>query len=308
MDETALLAAEIAELKKHRNAVVLAHSYQVGDVQDIADFVGDSLGLSREAAATDADVIVFAGVNFMAETAAILNPTKTVLIPDPKAGCSLSDTVSARDVLRWRSEHPNGLVVSYVNTTAEVKALSDICVTSANAVKVVESLDRDRDLLFLPDMFLGEYVKQQTGREMDIWLGECHVHAGIGEQELSDRISSFPDAEFLIHPECGCGSSCLYLKPDAKIFSTEGMVNYAQSSSKKEFVVATEVGIIHRLNKKTYGKRFIPVKESAVCQYMKMNTLEKIRDSLRSNTHVVRVDDDIAAKARRAIDAMLAVV
>ncbi len=301
------LVRRIDQLKLERRAVILAHSYQVGDVQDIADFVGDSLGLSREAARTDADVIVFAGVNFMAETAAIWNPSKTVLIPDINAGCSLSDTVTAEDVLRWKELHPDGLVVSYVNTTAEVKALSDICVTSANAVKVVASLDQDRDILFLPDMFLGEYVQEQTGRKMDIWMGECHVHAGIGEKELKEKLDTFPSAEFLIHPECGCGSSCLYLKPDAKIFSTEGMVNYAQHSTTKEFVVATEVGIIHRLSAKTEGKRFIPVKDTAVCEYMKMITLDKILRSLESNTFVVEIDGEIASRAKRAIDAMLAV-
>ena len=301
------LVEKINKLKRDRNAVILAHSYQLGEVQDVADFVGDSLGLSREATQTDAKIIVFAGVNFMAETAAILNPSKTVLIPDINAGCSLSDTVTATDVQRWREDHPDGLVVSYVNTTAEVKALSDICVTSANAVKVVKSLDPNKDILFLPDMFLGEYVKEQTGRQMDIWMGECHVHAGIGEKELKERIDAFPNAEFLIHPECGCGSSCLYLKPDAKVFSTEGMVSYAQNSPTKEFVVATEVGIIHRLNKKTQGKRFIPVKDTAVCEFMKMTTLEKLLQSLENNTYVVEVDSAIASKARQAITAMLAV-
>ncbi len=301
------LVEKINKLKRDRNAVILAHSYQLGEVQDVADFVGDSLGLSREATQTDAKIIVFAGVNFMAETAAILNPSKTVLIPDINAGCSLSDTVTATDVQRWREDHPDGLVVSYVNTTAEVKALSDICVTSANAVKVVKSLDPNKDILFLPDMFLGEYVKEQTGRQMDIWMGECHVHAGIGEKELKERIDAFPNAEFLIHPECGCGSSCLYLKPDAKVFSTEGMVSYAQNSPTKEFVVATEVGIIHRLNKKTQGKRFIPVKDTAVCEFMKMTTLEKLLQSLENNTYVVEIDSAIASKARQAITAMLAV-
>lgn len=301
------LVEKINKLKRDRNAVILAHSYQLGEVQDVADFVGDSLGLSREATQTDAKIIVFAGVNFMAETAAILNPSKTVLIPDINAGCSLSDTVTATDVQRWREDHPDGLVVSYVNTTAEVKALSDICVTSANAVKVVKSLDPNKDILFLPDMFLGEYVKEQTGRQMDIWMGECHVHAGIGEKELKERIDAFPNAEFLIHPECGCGSSCLYLKPDAQVFSTEGMVSYAQNSPTKEFVVATEVGIIHRLNKKTQGKRFIPVKDTAVCEFMKMTTLEKLLQSLENNTYVVEIDSAIASKARQAITAMLAV-
>lgn len=301
------LVEQIESLKNERNAIILAHSYQRDEVQDIADFVGDSLGLSREAAKTDAEVIVFAGVHFMAETAAILNPEKTVLIPDLEAGCSLADTISAADVQAWKDENPDGLVVAYVNTTADVKALADVCVTSANAVSVVTGLDPDRPIFFVPDMFLGAHVERATGRKMSLWLGECHVHAGIGEKEINARLAEHGDAEFLIHPECSCGSACLYLKPDAKIMSTEGMVRFSQSSEADEFVVATEVGILHRLQRFSPEKRFFPVKESAVCEYMKMITLEKILDSLLKNQFKVEIPPDIAEKARRSLESMIAV-
>lgn len=301
------LIDQIENLKKKRNAIILAHSYQRDEVQDVADFVGDSLGLSREAAKTDAEVIVFAGVHFMAETAAILNPEKTVLIPDLKAGCSLADTIDAADVEKWKKENPDGLVVAYVNTTAEVKALADVCVTSSNAVAVVAGLEEDRPVFFLPDMFLGAHVERETGRKLDLWLGECHVHAGIGDREINDTLAKHPNAEFMIHPECSCGTSCLYLKPDAKMLSTEGMVKYSQTSDAEEFVVATEVGILHRLEKFSPNKRFIPVKESAVCEYMKMITLEKVLDSLVENKFKVEVPPDIADKARHSLEAMLAV-
>lgn len=299
------LVDKIADLKKQRNAIILAHSYQRPEVQDVADFVGDSLGLSRLAAATDAEVIVFAGVYFMAETASILNPSKTVLIPDLEAGCSLSDTITANDVVVWREENPDGQVVAYVNTSAEVKALSDVCVTSSNAVEIVRQLDPNRPIFFLPDMFLGAFVEGQTGIKMHIWMGECHVHAGIGEKELEETLSAHPNAELMIHPECSCGSSCLYLRPDAKILSTEGMVQYAQGADRSEFLVATEVGIIHRLNKMAPNKRFIPVKGTAVCEYMKKITLQKVHDSLAENKFVVQVDPEVASKAKRAIDIMI---
>lgn len=298
---------QIQSLKAEKNAIILAHSYQRDDVQDVADFVGDSLGLSREAAKTDAELIVFAGVHFMAETAAILNPNKTVLIPDLAAGCSLADTITAQDVQSWKDENPDGLVVAYVNTTADVKALADVCVTSANATSVVAGLDQDRPIFFLPDMFLGAHVERATGRKLDLWLGECHVHAGIGEKEINKTLSEHPDADFMIHPECSCGSACLYLKPDAKMLSTEGMVRHSQSSNAQEFVVATEVGILHRLQKFSPDKRFIPVKESAVCEYMKMITVEKVLDSLLENKFKVEVAPDIAGKARRSLEAMIAV-
>ena len=301
------LVKRIQVLKKERNAIILAHSYQREEVQDIADFVGDSLGLSREAAKTDAEIIVFAGVHFMAETAAILNPEKTVLIPDIEAGCSLADTIKASDVQAWKDEHPDGLVVAYVNTSAEVKALADVCVTSANAVAVVSELDQGHPIFFVPDMFLGAHVERATGRKMNLWLGECHVHAGIGEREINSKMAEHSDAEFLIHPECSCGSACLYLKPDAKIMSTEGMVRYSKTASSKEFVVATEVGILHRLQRFSPDKQFYPIKESAVCEYMKMITLEKVFDSLEKNQLKVEVSPEIADKARRSLETMIAV-
>jgi quinolinate synthase len=208
---------EILRLKEERRAVILAHSYQRPEVQDIADFVGDSLGLSREATRTDADVIVFCGVHFMAETAAILNPEKTVLLPDLEAGCSLAETINPEDVRAWREQHPDGIVVAYVNTSAAVKAMADICCTSANAVEVVASLPEDRPIFFVPDMFLGAHVERVTGRKLDIWLGECHVHAGIRSEDLAAQLAAHPDTEFLIHPECGCSSTCIFLRPDAKL-------------------------------------------------------------------------------------------
>lgn len=301
------LVEQIQYLKEKKNAIILAHSYQRDEVQDVADFVGDSLGLSREAAKTDAEIIVFAGVHFMAETAAILNPDKTVLIPDLEAGCSLADTITAADVQAWKDKNPDGQVVAYVNTTAEVKALADVCVTSANATAVVAGLDQDRPIFFLPDMFLGAHVERQTGRKLELWMGECHVHAGIGEREINKTLKDHPNAEFMIHPECSCGSACLYLKPDAKMLSTEAMVRHSQSSQAEEFVVATEVGIIHRLQKFSPQKKFIPVKESAVCQYMKMITIEKVRDSLLENKFRVEVAPEVADKARRSLEAMIAV-
>ncbi len=300
------LVAEILRLKAERRAVILAHSYQRPEVQDIADFVGDSLGLSREATRTDAEVIVFCGVHFMAETAAILNPEKTVLLPDLEAGCSLAETITPEDVRAWRERHPDGIVVAYVNTSAAVKALADICCTSANAVEVVASLPPDRPIFFVPDMFLGAHVERLTGRRLDVWLGECHVHAGIRSEDLAAQLAAHPDAEFLIHPECGCSSTCIFLRPDAKLLSTEGMVRYAAQSPAQEFVVATEVGILHRLHKKAPGKRFIPVREDAVCQYMKRTTLEKVYESLRDLKHVITVPEEIAAPARRALERMLA--
>lgn len=300
------LVRDILRLKEERQAVILAHSYQRPEVQDIADFVGDSLGLSREATRTNARVIVFCGVHFMAETAAILNPDKTVLLPDLEAGCSLAETITPDDVRAWRERHPDGIVVAYVNTSAAVKALADICCTSANAVEVVASLPPDRPIFFVPDMFLGAHVERMTGRRLDVWLGECHVHAGIRSEDLQAQLAAHPDAEFLIHPECGCSSTCIFLRPDAKLLSTEGMVRYASQSTAREFVVATEVGILHRLRRKAPGKQFIPVREDAVCQYMKRVTLEKVYESLRDGKHVITVPEEIAAPARRALEAMLA--
>ena len=302
-------------LAEERNAVILAHNYQVPEVQDVADYVGDSLGLSQQAAATDADVIVFAGVHFMAETAAILAPDRVVLIPDLEAGCSLAATIDAAALQRWKGENPGAVVVSYVNTTAEVKALSDYCCTSGNARKVIEAVPEDREILFLPDMFLGAYLEKLTGRRMKIWPGECHVHAGIRPEDVTKMMEARPGADLLIHPECGCASQCMYAAAhDAKlaetthVLSTEGMVNHAASSPKREFVVATETGIMHRLHKEAPDKRFYAMSERAVCRYMKQITLPKVRDSLRDLRHQVTVPDEVAERARLAIERMVEIV
>ena len=306
------LAAEILRLKEERNAVILSHNYQVPEVQDIADFVGDSLGLSQAAAKTPANVIVFCGVHFMAETASIISPDKKVLLPDLGAGCSLAATIDRTKLLAWKNEHPHAVVVSYINTTAEVKAESDYVCTSSNAVKVVNSIPKDREILFLPDLFLGAYVKEKTGRNIEIWPGECHVHAGITPDIVNRKLANNSDAEFLIHPECGCVTQFLYSAekgdynmPLVNIASTEGMVRRARDSSAKKFLVATETGILHRMRKESPDKTFLPIKEDAVCQYMKTITLEKVANSLRNMVHEVTVPDETAERARLAIDRML---
>jgi quinolinate synthase len=304
----ATMHEEIRALAKEREAVILAHNYQVPEVQDVADYVGDSLGLSREAASTDAEAIVFCGVHFMAETAVILSPDKIVLIPDLDAGCSLAASITADQLREWKAENPGAVVVSYVNTTAEVKAESDYCCTSGNAKAVIESIPEDREILFLPDMYLGLWLERVTGRKLRIWLGECHVHAGIRPQDIDRWQADAPDAELLVHPECGCASQCMaFGNGRTHILSTEGMIRFAKESPKQRFLVATETGIIHRLNKEAPEKRFEAVSEKAICRYMKMITLEKLRDSLRDWKHVVTVPDDIAARARGAIDRMVAI-
>jgi quinolinate synthase len=299
------LHEEVRALAAERNAVLLAHNYQVPEVQDVADYVGDSLGLARQAAATDADAIVFCGVHFMAETAAIVCPDKTVLIPDPDAGCSLAASITADELRAWKAEHPGAVVVSYVNTTAEVKAESDYCCTSGNAKAVIEAIPRDQEILFLPDMYLGLWLERETGRDLRIWLGECHVHAGIRPADI-DRWAT-EDVELLVHPECGCASQAMaFANGRTKILSTEGMVKFAQESERDRFLIATETGIIHRLEREAPGKRFEPVREDAVCRFMKMITLEKVRDALRDWKHEVTVEPETAARARGAIDRMLA--
>jgi quinolinate synthase len=304
----ATMQDEVKALAREREAVILAHNYQVPEVQDVADFVGDSLGLSREAAATDADAIVFCGVHFMAETAKILSPDKTVLIPDLDAGCSLAASITAEQLREWKAEHPGAIVVSYVNTTAEVKAESDYCCTSGNAKAVVEAIPADREILFLPDMFLGIWLERVTGRKLTIWLGECHVHAGIRPADIERWQQDAPDAELLVHPECGCASQCMAFGNDkTHILSTEGMINFAKDSSKSRFLVATETGILHRLNKEAPGKRFEAVSERAICKYMKMITLEKLRDSLREWKYEVIVEREVAARASGAIERMVAI-
>jgi quinolinate synthase len=300
------LQEEVRALARLREAVILAHNYQLPEVQDVADFVGDSLGLAREGAATEAPVIAFCGVHFMAETAAILSPEKTVLIPDLEAGCSLAASITGDQLRAWKSQHPGAVVVSYVNTTAEVKAESDYCCTSGNAKAVVDAIPADREILFLPDLYLGLWVEQVTGRKLTIWMGECHVHAGIRPGDIERWQAEAPDAELLVHPECGCASQCMAFGNDrTHILSTEGMVRFAKTSPAKRFLVATETGILHRLGKDVPEKRFEAVSEEAICKYMKMITLEKLRDSLRDLKYEVTVSETTAARARRALERMV---
>ena len=306
--EIATMHDEVKDLARERGAVILAHNYQVPEVQDVADYVGDSLGLSRQAAATEAEAIVFCGVHFMAETAKILSPEKTVLIPDLDAGCSLASSITADQLRQWKAENPGAVVVSYVNTTAEVKAETDYCCTSGNAKAVIEAIPRDQEILFLPDMYLGLWLEKVTGRKLNIWLGECHVHAGIRPADIERWQDEAPDAELLVHPECGCASQAMAFGNErTHILSTEGMINFAKASSKPRMLVATEIGIIHRLEKEAPGKRFEPVNRNAFCKYMKMITLEKLRDSLRDWKYEVTVEPEIAARARGAIDRMVAI-
>lgn len=309
------LQAEIKELARTRNAVILAHNYERPEVQDVADFVGDSLGLSREAAKTDADTIVFCGVHFMAETAAILSPNKTVLLPDLAAGCSLAATIDAKQLRQWKAEHPGAVVVAYVNTTADVKAESDYCCTSGNAVEVINAIPADKEILFLPDMFLGAHVRRVSGRDnIHVWMGECHVHAGIDPENIRLQRRLHPDAEFLIHPECGCSTSVIEAMSagdiDAEgvqILSTEGMIKRPRESSAADFIVATEVGILHRLRRENPSKRFYAANERASCAYMKVTTLPKVLRSIENLQYPITVPPDIAARARGAIERMIAI-
>ncbi|SHF59222.1 quinolinate synthetase [Fodinibius roseus] len=307
------LVAEIKQLKTERNAVILAHNYQVPEVQDIADYIGDSLGLSHQAAETEAEVIVFCGVHFMAETASIISPDKKVLIPDLDAGCSLADSITAEQLREWKADHPDAVVVTYINTTAAVKAECDYCCTSSNAVDIVESIPEENEILFLPDKFLGSYVEMVTGRELNIWDGACHVHEKIGELNLGEKQKEYPDAEVLIHPECGCSTSCMMKSAmyfdceDGHIHSTSGMLNRASESKAEEFVVATETGILHRMKKENPGKKFYPANENAVCEYMKMITLEKLYEALKYDQFEVKVPDELAERAHLPIERMLSV-
>ncbi len=305
-------ASTVRELAAQREAVILAHSYQVPWIQEVADFVGDSLELSRQAAATEAKVIVFCGVHFMAETAKVLSPEKIVLIPDPQAGCSLAATITASQLRAWKAEHPGAVVVAYVNTSAEVKAEADYCCTSANAAQVVAQIPQGREILFAPDMFLGAHVQRVTGRKMQVWMGECHIHAGIEPADISARLAEHPDAEFHIHPECGCASHALYLAstgdlPPGRthILGTAGMLRRARLSDVPQVVVATETGLLHRLRQENPGKEFIAANEGAVCHYMKAITPGKLLRSLREMVHEVTVPGDVAAGARLAIERMI---
>jgi quinolinate synthase len=309
------LIEEIRALKAERGAAIVAHNYQIPPIQDLADVVADSLKMARSATELDAPIVVICGVHFMAETAAIANPGKLVLIPDPEAGCSLAATIRPEDIRAWRAEHPDGIVVAYVNCSAAVKAEADYCCTSGNAVAVIRSLPTEVSLLFVPDFFLGTYLRQVTGRRMDVWMGECHVHAGLTPDVIEVKRREHPDAEFLIHPECGCVSRAMYYAEAdgdlaagrTTIVSTEQMMQRARWSSARRFVVATETGVLHRLRRENPGKEFLAAAEDAECRYMKMITLEKLRDSLRDLKHEVRVPPDIAERARLAIDRMLAI-
>ena len=306
-------------LAAERDAVILAHNYQLPEIQDVADYVGDSLGLSRQAAASDASVIAFCGVHFMAETASVLSPEKTVLIPDLDAGCSLADAITPAQLRAWQAEHPGAITVMYVNTTAEIKALTDYCVTSANAVAVVEHILRehgpDTEILFGPDMFLGAYVERRVGRALHVWDGECHVHAGIRPRDIDQVRAEHPGADFLIHPECGCSTSVMEYAAAGDIagegvhmLSTGGMLRYASEAKPgSTAIVATEIGMLHPLREAAPDTEFIAANERAACTYMKMITLPKLRDALRDGVHEVKVPEDVAERARVPIERMVAI-
>ena len=310
-----MLKDKILKLKEKKDVVILAHNYQIPEVQDIADFVGDSLGLARQAAKTNHKTILFCGVHFMAETAAIISPEKKVLIPDLEAGCSLSDSITVEQLRKWKKEHSGAITVGYVNTTAEIKSELDYCCTSSNAVSVVNAISPKKDILFLPDMFLGSYVAKMTGRKnMFIWAGECHVHAGITPSDIDKKLESMKNAEFLIHPECSCTSPMLYdlasgsfKNRQVQVLSTEGMMRYAKNSTSNEFVVATETGILYRMKQENPTKTFVRASEKAECQYMKMITLDNVYDSLVNEKFEVKVPKNIAQKARLAINRMLSI-
>jgi quinolinate synthase len=312
------LQDEVRALARERGAVILAHNYQLPEIQDVADYVGDSLGLSQQAAAADADTIVFCGVHFMAETASILCPDKRVLIPDLEAGCSLADSISEAQLVAWKEQHPGAIVVMYVNTTAAVKAHTDYCCTSANAVAVVRHIlerhGEDAEILFGPDMFLGAYVEQTLGRRLHVWPGECHVHAGIRPSNINTVRAAHPGSEFLIHPECGCSTSVMeYVaagdvsSEGVHMLSTGGMLRYAQEHHGGTAIVATETGMLYPLRKADPDTEFIAANEAASCRFMKMITLPKVRDSLRDDVHEVKVPVDIADRARVPIERMVAI-
>jgi quinolinate synthase len=307
--------AEVRRLAAKRDAVLLAHNYQAPEIQDVADHVGDSLALSRLAAGSDASTIVFAGVHFMAETAKILAPERTVLMPDPAAGCSLADTITAEQLRAWKAEHPGAAVVAYVNTSAEVKAEADVCCTSSNAVDVVESIPADTEILFLPDQFLGAHVQRITGRDnIRLWLGECHVHAAISPADLRSRVAADPDAELYVHPECGCTTSALWLSTvgglpaeRTHVLSTGGMLDQARSSTAGKVLVATEIGMLHQLRQANPRTVFEPVNPAAACRYMKMTTPDKLLRCLREGVGEVHVDPDVAARARASVQRMVTI-
>ncbi len=312
------LQDEVRALASERDAVILAHNYQLPEIQDIADYVGDSLGLSQVAAGADAATIVFCGVHFMAETASILCPDKRVLIPDLEAGCSLADSITAEQLREWKGKHPGAVVVMYVNTSAEVKAETDYCCTSSNAVKVVEHILRthgpDTEILFGPDMFLGAFVEKTVGRSMHVWDGECHVHAGIRPDDITAVRAAHPEADFLIHPECGCSTSVMEyvaagdVAPEGvHMLSTGGMLHYAREHPGGTAIVATETGMLHPLRHAAPDAQFIAANEAAHCRFMKMITLPKLRDALRDGVHEVKVPPEIADRARVSIERMVGI-
>ncbi|KAA0926043.1 quinolinate synthase NadA [Rhodococcus sp. ANT_H53B] len=313
VEATPQWAAEVRRLADLRGATLLAHNYQLPAIQDVADHVGDSLALSRMAAEVSEDTIVFCGVHFMAETAKILSPQKTILIPDQRAGCSLADSITADQLREWKADFPDAVVVSYVNTTAEIKALTDICCTSSNAVEVVESIDPGRDILFLPDQFLGAHVKRVTGREnLHIWAGECHVHAGINGDELAEKSRTHPDAELYVHPECGCATSALYLAGEGfvpadkvKILSTGGMLDAARTTASKQVLVATEIGMLHQLRMAAPDVDFLAVNDRASCGYMKMITPAALLRCLVEGRDEVHVDLETANIASKSVQRMI---
>jgi len=303
LNSDAELKEKIISLKKKRNAIIMAHNYQLGEIQDIADFVGDSLELSQKAAETDADVIVFCGVLFMAETASILSPDKVILLPDINAGCPMADMVTAEALRERKRELPNATVVCYINSSAEVKAESDVCCTSANAVKVVESLEAN-EILFVPDQYLGHYISTKVNKKMILWPGFCPAHAKIQPQYITNLRQEYPQAKVAVHPEC---------RPEVivladEVLSTGGLCSYASSSEVKELIVGTEMGIIHRFRKENPGKRFIPVSEQAICPTMKLITLEKVLQSLQEMAPEIKVPEEIRLKAKVAVDKMLEIV
>jgi quinolinate synthase len=309
----AALQAEIRQLAAERQAVIIAHNYQRAEIQDVADFVGDSLGLSRKAAETDAGVIVFCGVHFMAETAAILAPRKRVLLPDLRAGCSLADTITGEDIRQWRLKFPGYIAVGYVNTTAEVKAELDYCCTSGNVLDVIDAIPADKGILFCPDFFLGAHVRRnRPGRRIEVWLGECHVHKGIRPEVLNAVRAEHPEAEVLVHPECGCAGQLINaldagdISPDGlHIASTEGMIRLARERPARSFIVATETGIMHRMQQEAPDKTFLAADPEAVCAYMKTITLANLRDALRLDRYHVTVPEETARRARLALDRMV---
>jgi quinolinate synthase len=318
-EDVPALKDEVRALAQERGAIILAHKYQVPEVQDVADYVGDSLGLSRKGAATDADIIAFCGVHFMAETASILSPGKTVLIPDLDAGCSLADSITPEELSAWQAKFPGQKTVMYVNTTAEIKALTDYCCTSANAVQVVrhvlETHGADTPVLFGPDMWLGAYVEKELGVKLHVWDGECHVHAGIRPDDINAMRAEHPDADFLIHPECGCVTQVMeYVaagdvsSEGVHMLSTGGMLDYAKHAEPgSTAIMATETGMLYPLQIAAPEVDFIPANRAAACRYMKMITLTKLRDALRDLKYEVKVPEDIAAKARIPIERMVAI-